>query len=349
MVSVSFFRKAILPLSLTACLLLAGCSVFTDAPQTTFDPRGPVAEQQLDLFMLSLWVITFIFVSVGSVLLYVVLRFRRRPGEPDRAIPAHAHGNPLIEISLIVASVGLLLILAVPTYNVAIFSYDVPPEMEGDVLEVTATGYQWWWGFEYPELGIVTANEMTIPTGRPVRIHLRSQDVVHSFWVPKLGGKRDMIPLRHNFLWLKASEAGEYHGQCAEFCGTSHANMLFRVFALEEDDFNRWVERHQQPAREPEEELALEGRNLFRTRGCVQCHNVAGVEPGGVLGPDLTHFGARTTIAAALLPKTEEYLTLWLRDPERVKPGNLMTEAIMEQNLTDEEIRRLVAFLMSLD
>lgn len=344
----SSYRKKLLPLGLLASLFLTGCEVFKNAPQTTFDVKGPVAQAQQELFMLTLWVTAFIFVVVASVLLYAVVRFRRRAGEADKKIPANTHGNPLIEIGLIVGSVILLIIIAVPTYTVGVFSYQVPAEYEENVLEITATGEQWWWRFEYPDLGIVTANEMVIPTNRAVRIHVRSADVVHSFWIPKLGGKRDMIPNRNNFLWVLADEAGEYHGQCAEFCGTSHANMLFRVFAKEEAEFDQWVERHQGPAQAPEAGLALEGRSLFQSKGCVQCHNVTGVAAGGVIGPDLTHFGGRTTIAAALLPKTDENLTLWLTDPERVKPGNLMAPAIEEQNLTEAEIERLVAFLQSL-
>lgn len=344
----SISRKALIPLGLFACLFLTGCELLTNAPQTTFDVKGPVAEAQQNLFMLTIWVTTFILVAVASALFYAVFRFRRRAGEKDKEISAKAHGNPLVEIGLIVASILLLVIIAVPTYTVAVYTYNVPEELEEDVLEVTATGYQWWWRFEYPDLGIVTANELIIPTDRAVRIQVRSQDVVHSFWVPKLGGKRDMVPNRRNNLWLLADEAGEYHGQCVEFCGTSHANMLFRVFAKEEAEFDQWVERHQAPAEKPDADLALEGQNLFQAKGCVQCHNVTGVAPGGVLGPDLTHFSDRTTIAAALLPKTEENLTLWLSDPEAVKPGNLMAPAVEKQNLTEAEIERLVAFLQSL-
>lgn len=346
----SFFRKKLVYLSLLATsLFFTGCEVFRDAPQSTFEAKGPVAQVQLDLMNLTLWVCTFIFVVVGSVLLYAVIRFRRKPGEKDKYIPARAHGNPMIEIGLIVGSVLLLVIIAVPTFKAAVYSYDVPEEY-GEPLEIIAVGYQWWWSFEYPEQEVVTANEMVIPTDRPVRVHLRAEDVNHSFWVPKLAGKRDMIPNRSNFLWLMADEVGEYYGQCAEFCGTSHANMLFRVFAKEEGDFDQWVEEQRAPGREPEdhEELELFGKNLFQSKGCVQCHNVTEVAPGGVIGPDLTHFGGRTTVAAALLENTDDNLALWLREPERVKPGNLMTEAVMEQNLTEEEIEALVAFLSSL-
>lgn len=344
-------KKLFVPIGLLASLFLTGCEVFKNAHQTTFDPKGPVAVEQLDLFMWSLWVIAFIFVAVGAVLLYATIRFRRRPGQREEDIPVQTHGNPLLEISLIVASVFLLVILAVPTVRVAAFSYNIPVEAEDDVIEVTATGYQWWWSFEYPDIGVVTANEMVIPVDRYVRINVRAQDVIHSFWVPKLGGKRDMIPNRNNFLWLKGDEVGEYHGQCAEYCGTSHANMLFRVHVVEQEQFDEWVEMKSRPSPEPtgEQNLALEGQNLFRSKGCVQCHNIEGIG-GGALGPDLSHFGTRGTIAAALLRNDEEgkNLARWIRDPESVKPGNLMTAGVAQQQFTEDEIERLVAFLQSL-
>jgi cytochrome c oxidase subunit II len=338
----------LLPVGLLLSLFLTGCEVFKGAHQSTFDAKGPVAVEQLNLFMLSLWVIGFIFVAVASVLLYAVIRFRWRPGMREEDIPVQTHGNPLLEISLIVVSVLLLVILAIPTVRVAAFSYDVPAYAQDDVLEITATGYQWWWQFEYSDLGVVTSNEMVIPTDRYVRIHVRSADVIHSFWVPKLGGKRDMIPNRSNFLWLKADEEGEYYGQCAEFCGTSHANMLFRVHAYNDARFDEWVAKKLRNSTEPTTELALQGRNLFQSKGCVQCHRIDGA--GGLLGPDLSHFGTRGTVAAALLPNDAagENLALWIRDPERVKPGNLMTAGVKDQNLQEEEIQRLVAYLQSL-
>lgn len=347
----SLVRKkliSLIPLGLFSSLFLTGCSVFTNANQSTFDPKGPVALEQLNLFMLSFWLITFIFVAVGSVLLYAVIRFRWKPGMEE--LPVQTHGHPLVEVSLIVASVLLLVLLAIPTIRVSVFSYNVPEAQEEDVIEVTAIAYQWWWRFEYPNAGAVTANELVIPVGRPIRVQLRSGDVVHSFWVPKLAGKRDMIPNRSNNLWFQADEAGEYYGQCAEFCGTSHANMLFRVIALEESEYEEWLKMKDRPspAPEPDQKYALQGSNLFKTKGCVQCHTIKGGGGSGILGPDLSHFGTRTTVAAGLLDNTPENVASWIRNPEFIKPGNLMTDGVMQQNLKEEEIESLTAYLRSL-
>ncbi len=349
MLGSSFVRKKLIPLGLLASLFMTGCSVFTDANQSTFDPKGPVALEQLNLFMLSFWLITFIFIAVGAALLYVTVRYRWKPGMREEDIPAQTHGNPLLEISLIVASVILLVILAVPTIRVGSFSYNVPEEAEEDVIEVTAIGYQWWWRFEYPDAGVVTGNELVVPVDAYVRVQLRTEDVIHSFWVPKLFGKRDMVPNRSNNLWFKADEVGVYYGQCAEFCGESHANMLFRVIVMEQEEYDEWLAMKNRPSPEPaqDQQLALQGSNLFRSKGCVQCHTIKGLG-GGVLGPDLSHFGTRKTVAAGILENTPENVALWIFDPERVKPGNLMTEGVKPQNITEVEAQSLAAYLRSL-
>ena len=240
-------------------MLLSGCDFAfwrMDGPQSTINVNGPVARDQLGVFYVTCWVTFTIFVVVAAVLAYATLKFRARTDADEHAEPpAQSHGNPLVELSLIGASVLALVIIAVPTLRAIWSTHDVPVAEKENAYDVTAVGYQWWFRFEYPneqikDVGqLVTSIELVIPAGRPVRVQLRSMDVIHSFWVPRLAGKVDMIPNRANFLWLKADEPGYYWGQCAEYCGDSHAVMRFRVIALGPKEFNEWLDQQSSPAR----------------------------------------------------------------------------------------------------
>ena len=234
-------------------LLLGG---WLSGPQSTFDVKGPVAREQLNVFYVTVWVTMIIFVIVAGVLAYATIKFRARgPIDKNTPVPDQGHGNPFVELGLIGASIAALVFIAVPTLKAIWYTYDVPEEQRASAYEVTARGLQWWFQFEYPAEQIensgqlVTGNELVIPAGRPVRINLRTSDVIHSFWVPKLGGKVDMMPNRGNHLWLQADEPGYFWGQCAEYCGESHAVMRFRVIALGAEDFAAWVENQKKPAR----------------------------------------------------------------------------------------------------
>ncbi|MEC7487493.1 MAG: cytochrome c oxidase subunit II, partial [Verrucomicrobiota bacterium] len=254
---------------------------------STFVPKGPIAETQLDLFMLTVWVTGFIFIAVGGVYTYAIIRFREKPND-NRPLPTQGHGNPLIEIGLIGASIFLLVIIAVPTLQGIWFTHDTPNDLESRMgvwyegeglsdeeaenpLIIKVKGYRWWWAFEYPQLGITTANEMVIPAGKVVHLELRSADVIHSFWLPKIAGKVDLIPGRTNSMWIRAGDNylkwkekhghkddseslrseystyledeihDYYYGQCAEYCGDSHARMLFRAHVVDDDEFSNWV------------------------------------------------------------------------------------------------------------
>lgn len=317
-----------------------GHTAHANIPQSVFAPAGPVAQTQLSLLSLTMWIAIGIFVTVGGLLLFTVLRFR---GRPDDEIPKQIEGNTRLEIIWTVIPVILLAIIAVPTVRDA-FYISAPPDRE-NALEVTVVGYQWWWAFEYPDQGVVTANEMRIPTGRPIHLTLESKDVVHSFWVPRLAGKMDVVPNRTNTMWLQADEPGIYYGQCAEYCGTSHANMRFRVIAMEPADFEAWIlDRQTAEAFVPSDDLVAQGHDLFATKGCMACHTVDGTSYQGIVGPDLSDFGSRTTVAAGILPNTPENVGAWLRDPQQVKPGALMPNL----NLSDDEVNALTAFLGSL-
>jgi cytochrome c oxidase subunit 2 len=398
-------------LGLSGLALLTGC--WLDGRQSTFDAKGPVARAQLDLFMVTVYVTAVIFVVVGAVLAYATIRFRARPATDERAEPSpQGHSHFLVEVGLVGASVLCLVIIAVPTLKNIWFAYEVPEAQRATAYEITATGYQWWFKFEYPGEQIagvgplVTGNELVIPARRPVRVNLRTVDVIHSFWVPKLAGKVDMIPNRANHLWLQADRPGYYYGQCAEFCGDSHAVMRFRVIALDEEDFARWRANQEQPARvaapasagaerqpravfaslttrsgalsgsaefdadpfaawrakqEPDpagenSALVAQGRQLFQEKTCIACHTIRGHEGVGVTGPDLTHVGSRTTIAAGTLENTPQRMHDWIADPNHFKPGNKMynggyTDPATGQRLivlNEGEIAALVAYLQSL-
>lgn len=266
MIRSSFFTRLLprlgaLAAAGTLLFLLSGCGwANLHGPQSTFDTAGPVARTQLDLFKVTLYVTTGIFVVVGLVLAYAQIKFRARSEADEHAEPPpQGHGNPLVEIGLIAASVVLLVIIAIPTVRGIWYTHDVPESEKGNAIDVTAIGYQWWFKFEYNgetvqlptggEATLVTANELVVPAGTPIRIHLRTVDVIHSFWVPKLAGKVDMIPNRGNFLWLKADHPGYYFGQCAEYCGESHAIMRFRVIALPVHEYVKWLDAQRQGAR----------------------------------------------------------------------------------------------------
>jgi cytochrome c oxidase subunit 2 len=324
--------RAFIPIVLAA--MLGGCA--WDAPQSTLTAHSDLARSILDVYVLIIWATIAIAVVVSLVLAWVLLRYRERPGAPP---PVQTRGHTLLEIAWTVAPALVLLVIAVPTVQV-IFRTQAAPAR--DALEVVVRGWQWWWEFQYPSLGIVTANEVHLPVGRPVVLKLEGPDVIHSFWVPRLGGKRDVIPGRDNRISLTIDTPGEFLGQCAEFCGVSHANMGVRVVAEAPEAFERWVAAQRAPAVDPGGEAA-EGKAVYARSACVGCHTIRGVS-AGVIGPDLTHFGSRTTVAAGLLPNTVENVAKWLYDPPAIKPGVKMPRV----GLSEAEARAVAAYLLAL-
>lgn len=316
-------------------LLLSACS---ETPQSSLEPAGEQARKIDSLFGIAFWIAAGFFVFVQVMLVIALFRFRHRPGREE---PRQVHGNTRLEVAWTVVPALILAGLAIPTVG-TIFDLASEP---ADAMEVRVVGHQWWWEVHYPEQGVVTANEVHIPTGRPVRLTLESADVIHSFWVPRLSGKQDLVPGSTHKLTIQADEPGVYPGQCAEYCGLSHANMRFRVVAQSESDFNRWVSQQQQTARQPTSGLAAQGAQIFQTGQCIACHTVNGTQAQGKIGPDLTHFASRETFAGGTFEVNEENLTAWLQDPPGVKPGALMPNL----NLTDEQIRALVAYLLFLE
>jgi cytochrome c oxidase subunit 2 len=314
-------------------LALGAAACGTELPQNSLNPAGPEARKIDDLWWLVFWIAAVIFVLVEGALIYAVVRFRRRKDSDDEV--RQVHGNTRLEILWTIIPVVILAVIAVPTLR-TIFDLRGEPDPSENALEVNVIGHQWWWEFEYPEYGIETATELHIPEDRPVYLSLISADVIHSFWVPQLNGKRDAVPGRVNHLTLVADAPGIFLGQCAEFCGLAHADMRHRVVAHTAADFDAWVAEQQEVAVVPEEGLAADGWRIFEIV-CSACHNVKGTsaqvtrtftsEDGGVtrgfagaLAPDLTHFASRATFGGGTFQNTEEHLRAWLADPSDLKP-----------------------------
>ena len=334
--SLSASGRQIVRISAPLLALFAGGCAW-DGPMSTLVAHSDMARDVLSLYALITWICVGIGALVFALLGYVLFRFRDRPGAPP---PAQTHGRAWLEIAWTIGPAIILLVIAVPTLQVLFRTQSLAKPK--DALEVVVRGYQWWWEFSYPELGVVTANEAHVPAGRRIVWRLDGPDVIHSFWVPKFGGKRDVVPGRANTLVLTPDAPGMYWGQCAEFCGPSHANMAFRIVVQSPADFEQWVAAQRAPAVEPAGDAAA-GKALFAGSACVGCHAVRGVSTS-TLGPDLTHFGSRTTLAAGMLPNTPDRLVAWIRNAPALKPGAKMPPFA----LTDEQARALAAYLTSL-
>lgn len=325
-------------LLLTMPLLTACTDWMMDGPQSIWRPAGVQAQAQADLFLwIILWAAIVSFV-VFTAFFFIVLRYRHRRGAP---LPPQIHGNTRLEIAWTIAPAVILALIAVPTIQL-IFTEQAPAPPGS--LVVNVNGAQWWWDFEYPEYNVETGNLVVIPVNRPVQFNLNSEDVLHSYWIPRLGGKRDVLPNNKNTLVLEAKETGMFGGQCAEFCGASHALMLFKVQVVTEAEFEQWIRLQQAVAAVPAPGTsAAAGAALFQRAQCIGCHAVNGTIADGNFGPNLTHFGSRPEVAG-FLPNTTENVIAWLRDPQKLKPGTNMPNL----NLTLQEARDLAAYLEQL-
>ena len=330
-------RLAALALCALALLPAAGWAL-GGFPQTTLEPRSDYAVLIQKLVVdLVFWVVV-ILVVVESALVLTVLRFRARPGAPQ---PRPVHGHPGLEVAWTIAPALILVAIAVPTVS-TIFRTQAPAPH--GALQVRVVAHQWWWEFRYPQSGAVTANELHVPVGRTVDLSLESADVIHSFWVPAIGGKRDVIPSHVNHIWFTPAALGEFPGQCAELCGVSHANMRMKLVVEKPADFSRWLLAQKAPPAEPDSTTAAgRGKALFLTVSCAACHTIQGVSPG-IIGPDLTHVASRSTIAGATYPNTPDMLARWIEDPPGRKPGTLMPAL----GLKPDQVSDLVAYLRSL-
>jgi cytochrome c oxidase subunit II len=313
-------------------VLLSACS--DNLRQSSLNPAGPEARRIDRLFDPVFWIAVGVFVLVEGLLVIAVIRFRHRPNQP---VPVQVHGNRRMEIAWTIAPALLLAVIAVPTIVTIFGLYRVPQ----GALTVEVTGHQWWWDVKYPKYQLQTANEIHIPVGQKVFVKVTSFDVIHSFWVPRLAGKQDLEPGKINHLTIQADAPGTYWGQCAEYCGLSHANMRFKVVADMPADFDAWVANETQPAAQPPADVL----QILQDKGCGGCHTIQGL-PGflGIIGPDLTHFGSRKTFAGSIFENTPEELAAWLRNPPERKVGADMPSL----GLTDQEVQALVTYLEGL-
>jgi cytochrome c oxidase subunit II len=405
-----------------AATVLSACTGGVEYPQTTFHPVSEYGEALNRVFANTFWWTMIIMVLVLALVLYVMLRFRERPGMPQ---PKQIHGNTKLELIWTIAPAIIVVLIGVPTVTTIFATQRRPAE---DALLIEVIGHQWWWEFRYPEQNVVTANEFWVPIGREVHLQLSSADVIHSFWVPRFGGKRDVNPLprtaegerqRYNHILFTVSEPGRYSGQCAEFCGEAHGIMALTGVAAAPDEFDAWVQTMQarppapppapapaapaapaagdtaggqappaqtpapaqqaQPPQPPagpplpgspqqlqramagqttgdptHAQLVAEGQRIFFTKPCIACHAISGTTAQGLIGPNLTRFGARPTVGAGALPNTEENVARWIANPQAIKAGTRMPGVrtpgggFPPTGLTAAETRAVAAYLSSL-
>lgn len=320
-------------LAVLALPLLAGC----EGQQSVLAPAGADAETLAGLFWIMLAGAIVLWCLVNGLMFYVT---RMNP----RAMSARGAWMLIVGGGIVFPTVVLAILLS--------YALSIMPDQraQGDGMRVEVTGKQWWWQVAYwpegAESPVVTANHIVLPTGARAEITLNAEKVIHSFWIPALGGKTDMIPGRTNRMSLEPTVPGEYRGQCAEFCGESHAEMAFGVEVLTPEDFDAWLAREAAPAQAPQTDLAREGRDIFLAEGCGGCHAVRGTPARGTVGPDLTHLASRTLLAAGALPMEREALIDWIADPESVKPGARMPAY---DHLPRERIVAMAAYLEGLE
>jgi len=312
------------------------------SPTNIFAPVSTPAQSIFGLSVFVLWTMAAIFVVVFSLLAYAAVRFRNKRGD-DRSEPAQIYGSTQVELAWTVIPVLIVVALFLAATRVILAVQNAPHP--ASALEVIVTGHQYWWEYRYPQLKIVTANELHVPVSDPAHptptfLTLLSADTDHSFWVPRLGGKTDLIPNHPNQMWIDPHETGLFLGQCAQYCGTQHAKMLLRVYVQSPEEFQRWVHEEQLSAHN----TSSAGERVFESTACVNCHTVSGTPAKGKFGPDLTHLMSRDTIAAGAAPNTPETLRLWIKKPDAIKPGSKMPA----MGLNDQDLDAVTAYLETL-
>jgi cytochrome c oxidase subunit II len=308
-----------------------------------FDPHSTPGQEEYNIALLTLLVCAAIFVVVGTLIAYACIRYRRRASDDDQE-PPQVYGSNQIEAAWTVIPILIVFVLIMVTARVVGGVQEA--KAPANALHATVIGHRWWWELQYPSFGIVTANELHMPQAgsnhRDTFLTLESADVAHSFWIPQLSGKTDVIPNRNNAIWFDPKEAGTYLGNCAEYCGTQHAHMFIRVIVQPQDEFKKWVEAQQQPA--VEDPSVAADKQVYESLSCVSCHTVRGTASAGKFGPDLTHLMSRETLASGMMRNTRQNLTRWVQDPQAIKPGCLMPS----MQLTGKEVDAVVSYLVTL-
>ena len=334
----------VLAISLLAATLCIAGPVDPSQIPNIFQPQSTPADSILRLSRLVLIITGLIFLAVFTLLVYTVTKFRKR-GSDDGSEPPQVYGSNQVELAWTVIPGLVVLVLFLATARV-IHSVQDAPQPPG-AIEVVAIGHQFWWEFRYPALGVVTANELHVPVSDPSHptptfITLLSADTDHSFWIPRLAGKTDLIPNRANHTWIEPHDTGLFLGQCAQYCGVQHAKMLLRVYVDSPEEFSSWIRQEKMPA--VTDATVDQGRRIFQSTACMNCHAVSGTVADGHFGPDLTHLMSRDTIAAGAATNTHDNLRQWIRNPDSIKPGSLMPA----MNLGQQDLDALTAYLETL-
>jgi cytochrome c oxidase subunit II len=322
----------------------ADAVAFSAVPTNIFAPQSTPAKSIFHLSLFVLAITGIIFAVVSTLLVYSLLKFRARSSSASSE-PAQVYGSTQIELAWTVIPVLIVVVLFIATARVVHAIQDAP--MPASAVEVTVIGHQFWWEYRYPQLGVVTANELHIPVSDPAHptptfLQLLSADTDHSFWIPELAGKTDLVPNHPNRTWMDPEHTGTFVGQCAQYCGTQHAKMLLRVSVDTPGDFAEWVREQRQPA--VADERVSAGKRVFETTACINCHAIKGTVANGHFGPDLTHLMSRSTIAAGAALNTPENLRLWIQNPDAIKRGSLMPA----MQLSKSDLDALMGYLETL-
>lgn len=315
-------------------------------------PSSPQAHAVDGLWHFMIIVSTVVYIVVIAAMIYAVVRARRpHVRDGDDADGADNEGRrERTMLRAVTAGTGItVLVLSVfLIYDFGVGRANAAPRSAAGTVQISLVGHQWWWEVQYndtaPQHRLTTANEIHVPTKRPIVFSLTSADVIHSFWIPNLNGKKDLVPGHTNDAWFQADTPGVYRGQCAEYCGLQHAKMAIVIIAEPQAQYNRWYEEQLQPAAAPSDSDRAHGKRVFLAGSCALCHTIQGTDAGGRTGPDLTHFGSHLTLAAATVPNTTANLGGWIVNPQQLKPGTKMPA----NNLSSKDLRYLIAYLEGL-